>query len=345
MINLSTKRVLVTGHTGFKGRWLCLMLAELGAEVFGVSKDEHFSEIEHVPHNLDDYHSKQMDLNNFEEFKEYIHLVKPDYVFHLAAQSLVNRGYEFPSETFEINLLSAIKICLLAEELPYIQRVVVATTDKCYQNNESGVPFKESDTLGGNDPYSASKAALELALLGLRQSKVITKTISVRAGNVIGGGDWNRDRLVPDLIRNLVTKTPTIIRSPESTRPWQHVLDVLWGYVLCLDKNLTADNWAFNFGPPVTSPQVTVLQIAHFFADALNLEVKVDASNMKMEAKYLSLDSSLAKRTLKWEPTYDGEGIFRETMNWYEKVLLQSVDPGKESSRVIRQYLQIRLES
>ena len=345
MIDLSRKRVLVTGHTGFKGRWLCLMLAELGAEVFGVSKDEHFSEIELVPHNLDDFHSKHMDLNNFEEFKQYIQVVKPDYIFHLAAQSLVNRSYEFPGETFEINFLSAIRICLLAEELPYIQRIVVATTDKCYKNNESGVPFKETDTLGGKDPYSASKAALELALLGLRQSKVVTKTVSVRAGNVIGGGDWNHDRLVPDLIRNLITKTPTIIRSPDSTRPWQYVLDVLWGYVLCLDNNLTANNWAFNFGPAVTAPQINVLQIAHFFADTLNLEVKVNASNMEMEAKFLSLDSSLAKRTLKWVPTYDSEDIFRQTMNWYDKVLLQSVDPGEESSRVISKYLQIRLDS
>jgi CDP-glucose 4,6-dehydratase len=285
-----------------------------------------------------------MDVNNFEEFKNYIQGIKPDYIFHFAAQSLVNKGYEFPGETFETNFLSAIKICLLAEELPYIQRVIIATTDKCYQNNESGIPFKESDALGGKDPYSASKAALELALLGLRQSKVITKTVSVRAGNVIGGGDWNHDRLVPDLISNLITKTPTTIRYPDSTRPWQYVLDVLWGYVLCLDNNLTAENWSFNFGPAVSAPQITVLQIASIFADALNLEVKVDATNIKLEAKILSLDSSLARRTLKWEPTYNGEGIFHQTMNWYEKVLLQEVDPGKESSRVISQYLQKRLD-
>ena len=270
------KTVLVTGHTGFKGSWLCLWLKKLGAEVIGIGLDpiseKTFFSINKINEIIVD---KRFDIRDLEKLKEVVENYKPDFVFHLAAQAIVRKSYINPVKTWSTNLIGTIN---LLESLRYLKKkcsCVLITSDKCYANKEWIWGYRESDQLGGSDPYSASKAAAELAIKSYYDSfykdkDSLVRITSARAGNVIGGGDWSEDRIVPDCIRAWSNSGTVKLRSPKSTRPWQHVLEPLSGYltlasILYNDQSLNGQS--FNFGPAVTESH-SVLELVEKMGDS-----------------------------------------------------------------------------
>lgn len=255
------KRVLITGHTGFKGSWLSLWFKNLGANVMGISKNvptkpSHFELI-----NLENkIKNKFVDITNLKELKKIFINFKPDYVFHLAAQSLVKKSYKEPLLTYNSNTIGTLNIMECLKELKNNCIAVIITSDKSYKNLEIKRGYKEDDVLGGFDPYSSSKASAELIIQTYYKSYLAKKKnirIGIaRAGNVIGGGDWSEDRLIPDCMKSWAQNKKVLIRSPNSTRPWQHVLDALYGYItlsIYLKKNSKLNGQAFNFGPSLNS--------------------------------------------------------------------------------------------
>jgi CDP-glucose 4,6-dehydratase len=315
------RRVLVTGHTGFKGSWLCLWLSRLGAEVSGLSdcvptEPSHFSALGLA---VDD---RRSDINDAGVVARAMDAAKPDIVFHLAAQSLVRRAYADPLGTYRTNVVGTLNV-LEAARRSNVGACVVATTDKVYRNDESGRRYVESDELGGSDPYSASKSCVELAVRSYRESflrggEMLVAT--VRAGNVVGGGDWAEDRLVPDLMRAAFGGAPVAIRNPESTRPWQHVIDVLAGYLLLGGRLLNreaafADAW--NIGP-LDAAHVSVRAIiAAIRSQIPELQVEFEQETAgRHESGLLQLDSSKAMGELGWRPRWEGEMLDR-TVDWY----------------------------
>jgi CDP-glucose 4,6-dehydratase len=250
------KRVVVTGHTGFKGGWLCAWLEDLGARTFGISlppaTEPSLCTLSHIEQRIETIHA---DIRDARALQAAITRFAPEIVFHLAAQSLVRRAYREPIETFATNVMGTVNLLDAVRETPSVRAVVVVTSDKCYVNIDSALPYHETDSLAGAEPYSASKACAEIATAAWRQSYFSDgrhAIASARAGNVIGGGDWALDRLIPDCIAALVAGRPIEIRNPHSTRPWQHVLEPLSGYLI-LAQRLFNDGAAFarawNFGP------------------------------------------------------------------------------------------------
>jgi len=299
----SGKKVLITGHTGFKGSWLMLWLLEQGAEVYGYSLEPK------KDLNLFNNLLKELSFNNFnhfigdicelKDFKSYIFQTKPDIIFHLAAQSLVRKSYEEPINTWQTNLIGSLNLLQCLRELDSNCSVVLVTTDKVYKNNEWIFGYRENDQLGGFDPYSASKAALEIAVSSWRNSFCKShsdnnsniKIATARAGNVIGGGDWAEDRIIPDIMRSLSNNKILEIRNPLSTRPWQHVLEPLWGYMELARKLYMNEKGfceAFNFGPliesnkkviaainemPEAKPSIPSIQLIAFIIPAIQIVV------------------------------------------------------------------------
>jgi CDP-glucose 4,6-dehydratase len=301
----SGRRVLITGHNGFKGSWLVAQLNFLGAEVYGIS----LKALENSPflqfHLDGDHVSYVEDIRNFSSLNEIILDINPEIVFHLAAQSLVLDSYDRPRETFEINVQGTANLldsilgtsCL---------GVVVATTDKVYRNENFGLEFKESDELWGHDPYSLSKTGTELVVTAWRNlnTRNECKLVSVRAGNVFGPGDRAQHRLIPDLVRGMFTGEEIQIRSPESVRPWQFVLDPLLGYLLVGSKILRAHSLenAYNFGPDPDS-FITVREFVLMFSKLRSIKFKYVQTNSILESKVLKLNSDLAKTDLNWKST------------------------------------------
>ena len=328
------RRVLITGHTGFKGSWLALWLRELGADLSGISLTP-----ENTPNHwdllgisLDDY---RIDINNAGAVREAVRVAKPDIVFHLAAQSIVRRSYKHPLETWSTNVMGTAHVLDALRDLDTVKAVVVVTTDKCYENREWDWGYRETDRLGGYEPYSASKAAVELVAASFRRSFLMAPgapaLATARAGNVIGGGDWSEDRLVPDLVRAANNGSPLEIRSPYSTRPWQHVLDSLSGY-LALGSRLLADGQsraqAWNFGPEVDGNRTveSVLNGLQVYWPEMNWEISTGTH--PHEAKLLYLDSSKAKTHLGWHPVWSFEQTLAFTAQWYRHF----ADTGKALS-------------
>ena len=334
---------LVTGHTGFKGSWLSIYLSFLGAEVHGFALDPESDPNLFRLAAVDEFLStdSRSDINDFETFQNCIEEIRPRVVFHLAAQSLVEEGYENPTETWATNVLGTVKVleaCRLSES---VEAVVVVTTDKVYKPvyYESG--FVESDRLGGIDPYSASKSATELVVSSYQKSfpvNALSKKLNystVRAGNVIGGGDWSPNRLLPDCVRAVISGTPIELRNPHHIRPWQHVLDPLSGYISLADKMCQtkgsefASSW--NFGPNQTSI-VTVREIVSMFCKTWNSEIEIldDSQTSKyLETEILKLDSSKATQFLNWKPKWDLEKSVSMTIDWYK-----ALEAGEEMSTV-----------
>jgi CDP-glucose 4,6-dehydratase len=326
------KRIVVTGHTGFKGSWLTLWLQSMGADVLGVSLPQT-PETSHLSVLDLKLKSLELDIRNLSDLRKPLEAYQPDLIFHLAGQSIVSKGYANPLDTWTTNVIGTANLLELARSLDNLQGVVVATSDKVYLNDERGRPFSESDTLGGKDPYSASKAATEFVTMSFRESylqdqqKIIS---SVRAGNVIGGGDWARDRLIPDFFRAKSAAKKLIIRNPHAIRPWQHVLDCLSGYLCVGEQILSGENGigkAWNFGPSSSE-----------FATVLDVVGKLGLSNLSVvernqqdypEAGHLVLDSSMAKTELNWLPTYSLEEAIKITREWYDNFL----DKGEVLSR------------
>lgn len=316
------KKVLVTGHTGFKGSWLALWLESLGAEVFGLSL-----EIPTDPAHWDllklNCNDMRCDIRNYAKLLSALREIQPEIIFHLAAQSLVRRSYKNPLETWEINVIGTANLLQASRNIPTVKAIVVATSDKCYENREWEWGYREVDPLGGYDPYSSSKAATEILVMSYRRSYLLEGAplvATARAGNVIGGGDWSEDRLIPDIIRSYSSSRDIIVREPRATRPWQHVLEPLAGYLL-LGKHLLegdssfADAW--NFGPGQDanrSVSEVVLEVQKYLPVSI-----CSASDQKKlhEANFLYLDSAKANQRLKWKPVWHFEKTIEKTIEWY----------------------------
>jgi CDP-glucose 4,6-dehydratase len=324
------RRVLVTGDTGFKGSWLALWLRELGAEVHGLALPPlpgptHYAALrlgERIRH-------RDGDIREEGVVREAFGAAKPEVVFHLAAQAIVRESYDDPKGTFDTNVGGTVNVLEAARGCPSLRAIVVVTSDKCYENREWEFAYRENDPLGGRDPYAASKAAAELAVGAYRASFFLAGgrqvgAASARAGNVIGGGDWAKDRLLPDCVRALTAGKAVLIRNPKSIRPWQHVLEPLAGY-LQLGQRLLDDparfSAAFNFGPmgPDTLP---VLELAEMFLAGWGggkLDVAQGSEGQPYEATLLRLSSKKAASTLGFRPLLEAREAVRWTVEWYRR--------------------------
>ena len=326
------KKVLVTGHTGFKGSWLSIWLRELGADLVGYALDPYTEEDNFVLSGISDkIEDIRGDIRDRDKLKYVFDTYKPEIVFHLAAQPLVRLSYDIPVETYEVNLMGTINIMECIRKSENTSTGIMVTTDKCYENKEQIWGYRENESLGGYDPYSSSKGATEIAINSWRQSyfnpekyKEHKKAIaSVRAGNVIGGGDWAKDRIIPDCIKALEKEEMINIRSPKSIRPWEHVLEPLSGYLLLGQKLLEEPmkfSEAWNFGPTQDSI-VSVWEIAEKLLKYYGSGKLKDASNPNdlHEAKLLALDISKAKFLLGWTPTLNIDETMKMTADWYNK--------------------------
>jgi len=325
------KKVFVTGHTGFKGAWLTAILHGFGAIVKGYAlAPEHQEGLFNLLRPLDTCESVIADIRNKEKLEKEMLSFKPDFIFHLAAQPLVRRSYAIPAETFEVNVAGTANLLEAITRLPGKCSVVVVTTDKVYENKEMDILYKESDRLGGYDPYSASKACTELVISSFRNSFFNPadfphhkKTIaSARAGNVIGGGDWSEDRLVPDIVRSLQRHQTINVRNPGAVRPWQHVLEPLTGYLILgalLEMN-AAPSAAYNFGP-LPGDHLSVRQLVSMLIEQWGEGDWKDISGKDQphEAQLLQLDIALALKELQWAPKLAAADAVRWTLEWYKQ--------------------------
>ena len=320
------KRVFLTGHTGFKGGWLTLWLTEMGAEVHGYSLSPPTEPNLFTVANLQARvaSSTIADIRDADSLTRAMQAARPDVVFHLAAQPLVRYSYVTPVETYSVNVMGTVNLLEAVRQTGSAKAVVNVTTDKCYENREWVWPYRENESLGGFDPYSSSKACSELVAAAYRRSFLEPSGIhlaSARAGNVIGGGDWAADRLLPDFLRALDAGQTLVIRSPLATRPWQHVLEPLSGYLVLAEKLVTegrdfAEAW--NFGPD----DVDVRPV-QWIIETLRMQVpgaswKCDASPQPHEANTLKLDSSKAKARLGWRPRWDLQTALGMTLDWHQ---------------------------
>jgi CDP-glucose 4,6-dehydratase len=325
------RRVLVTGHTGFKGGWLALWLASLGARVRGVALDPptqpSFFEDAKVAEVVDDVRA---DIRDPVATRNAVRSFDPEVVFHLAAQSIVKEGYRAPVDTYATNVVGTASVLDACRECPGVRAIVVVTTDKCYENREWDRAYVEGDALGGRDPYSNSKACAELVTDAFRRSffsgkRPMVGVASARAGNVIGGGDWAADRLIPDIVRAAAAGEETLIRNPRATRPWQHVIEPLHGYLLLaqmLLRDPAAFSEAWNFGPEPAGDRPVrevVDKIAALWPG--KVRVRADPSPHPHEAQKLMLDSSKAHERLGWRPRLGLDDALRLTMEWYAAAL------------------------
>jgi len=334
------RKVLVTGHTGFKGSWLCLWLRMLGAEPVGLALPP-----ETQPSHWDllglDMRSEYVDIRDRVKVREIVEDSQAEIVFHLAAQPLVRRSYREPIETWDVNVTGTVNVLDACRNSSAVKAIVSVTTDKCYENNEWVWGYRETDRLGGHDPYSASKAAAEIAAASYRLSfldKGNQLLATARAGNVIGGGDWSEDRLIPDLVRAVKSGQTLEIRSPAATRPWQHVLECLSGYLMLGEALLSGERKAaeaWNFGPEKEGnrPVEQVLQAVK--AQWAAVEWHRSASPQPHEANLLYLDSSKARELLRWRPVLSFEETVEMTASWYQEFI---ENEAVSSIRQLEQY-------
>lgn len=332
-------RILVTGHTGFKGSWLSLMLSELGHEVSGLSLQpelqSHF-EISKVREAINQ--DIRGDIRDSKSIVTALEKTKPEFIFHLAAQPLVKEGYRNPRYTYEVNVNGTLNVLEAAEKSPNIKGILVITTDKVYSNNSNiKKAFTEEDRLGFSDPYSTSKAMADL----LTQSWMKTSQTQIgiaRAGNVIGGGDFGEDRLIPDLIRDTQTRRKTQIRYPKAVRPWQYVLDCLHGYVLQMQSILKGESSVLNFGPD-HGEYFEVEQVASGISRRIEgCSWEKDLKEHPHESSFLTLDSRRAKELLNWRNKYQFEEALDRTSDWY-RLFLEGADIAEFSREQVSEYL------
>jgi CDP-glucose 4,6-dehydratase len=339
--------VLVTGHTGFKGSWLCLLLNALGAKVTGVAlpppSEPSLYALLGIEQRLSVSH--MLDVRDAEALRALIAKMQPDIVFHMAAQPLVLQAYADPVETFSTNIMGTVHVLDALRALKKPVAAVMVTSDKCYKNQESATPYVESDPLGGSDPYTASKACAEIVSQAYASAFFSAGDVAVataRAGNVLGGGDFGANRLVPDLYRVVSRGMPLKLRYPDAVRPWQYVLDVLWGYLtlgaaLAQKKHAVAD--AYNFAPPDTTPvsvREIVARVSAIWGRAV--EVGMEAP-LHHETNVLRIDASKAGRILGWESLMDTDAMLTATAQWYERMLDGDADLWEFTQRQLNDYL------
>jgi len=340
------RKVFVTGHTGFKGSWLTKILSMAGAEVLGYSLDDRVEPNHYDLMKMNEaITSLSGDIRNFEHLNGVVAEFQPELIFHLAAQPLVRRSYREPIDTFATNFMGTVHLLEAARTSSSVRSLVYVSTDKCYENNEHIWGYREVDELGGSDPYSASKGASEIAVSSYMKSFFDSNQeigiASARAGNVIGGGDWGIDRIVPDCIRAIESNKSVTIRNPDSTRPWQHVLEPLSGYLLLAQKLFEQPKkWdgAWNFGPS-TLDVLSVSQLAERIIDKLGtgeIIINDDFSVMK-EAVLLQLNCDKANRILGWYPRWDVHKTIIETSLWYAEYLSHN-DVNKVTEKQIQDY-------
>lgn len=320
------KRVFVTGHTGFKGGWLSLWLQSLGAEVYGYALSPittpNFFNVAKVSESLAE--STISDIRDASTLEKAILSAQPDVVFHLAAQPLVRYSYAEPVETYSTNVMGTVNLLEAVRKTSSVRAVVNVTTDKCYENKETLRPYTEDDAMGGYDPYSSSKGCSELVTAAYRRSFLADAGISVataRAGNVIGGGDWSEDRLIPDFLRAIDKNQLLVIRSPNAIRPWQHVLEPLAGYLLLAERLYTqgerfAQGW--NFGPSDEDAKSVAWIVDKLVASIPNATWKIDEQPQLHEANYLKLDSNKARLQLGWQPRWSLENALEKIVDWHQ---------------------------
>jgi CDP-glucose 4,6-dehydratase len=342
------RRVFITGHTGFKGSWLSYWLTQLGAEVTGYALDPPTDPSLFETLDLGALvHHVVADVRDFRRLSAELMAARPDVVFHLAAQPLVRYSYQEPRETFETNVMGTVNVLEAVRATPDVRVAILVTSDKCYENREWDWPYREKDRLGGHDPYASSKACAELVASSyarslLKESPV--RVATVRAGNVIGGGDWARDRLVPDIVSALANGETPRIRNPGSIRPWQHVLEPLSGYLRLAERLFEqrldfGESW--NFGP-----NTDAVQSVSSVADAICAAWGEGASWTREErpqpheAGILTLDSSKARARLAWRPRLEYPDTVRWTVEWY-KAYAGSADMATQTRRQLRCYQEL----
>lgn len=346
------KKVLITGHTGFKGSWLTLWLKELGAEITGYAlkadTDPSLFEILNLKNKINHI---EADIRDIETLENTLRVFKPDIIFHLAAQPLVRYSYKNPRYTYETNVMGTVNLLEAAKNYPSAKVILNVTSDKCYHNNETHTAYKETDSMGGNDPYSSSKGAAEIVTLAYRNSFFNqaeygkthnTAIATARAGNVIGGGDWSEDRLIPDCIRALIKNDIITLRNPNSIRPWQHVLEPLSGYLwlgalMWNDGTSYSEGW--NFGPDnenALTVEEVVKKILELFQSG---NYKVDNGTSLHEARLLTLDITKAISMLNWRPVFNNDQSIKETTEWYKHFYENNADIQEFTLDQINNYI------
>jgi CDP-glucose 4,6-dehydratase len=339
------KKILVTGATGFKGAWLSQWLLKLGSKVYGIGYNPNQNKNFFYKLNLHKkINVKLFDIRDYQKLKKTIKSIKPSIIFHLAAQPLIYESYKKPLLTFDINFRGTLNLIDIAKDIKSVKSIIIVTSDKCYESNNSSVGFKEEDLLGGIDPYSASKSSTELMVRAYRESffkeKKIVGLSTGRAGNVIGGGDWSTNRLIPDCIRSLLVKKVINIRNPNFNRPWQHVLEPLKGYLILAKKqylNPKKYSGAWNFGTTpnsLTNVKSIVKYIIEFWGTG-NFKVQ---KNKLYEQENLQLNINKAKKYLNWYPTHKIKKSVQITTEWYFRVLKLKERPEIVTLDQIEQY-------
>jgi len=338
--------VFLTGHTGFKGSWLSLWLESLGATVKGYAlapaTQPSLFEVARVAEKID---SEIGDIRDFEQLKKSMMNFNPDVLIHMAAQPLVRLSYKEPIETYDTNVMGTVKVLEAARSCPNLKAIVSVTTDKCYENREWVWGYRENEPMGGYDPYSSSKGCAELVTSAYRRSFMQEQGIglaSARAGNVIGGGDWSDDRLIPDILKAFEKSEPVIIRNPKSTRPWQHVLEPLSGYLVLAQRlyeqpEVFAEGW--NFGPHEedAKPVDWILdRMVDQWGEGASWEL--DQDNHPHEAGFLKLDISKAKNMLQWKPVWHLDLTLEKIVQWH-KAWLNNEDMQSECLKEIELYM------
>ena len=320
------RRVFLTGHTGFKGGWLALWLADMGAEVCGYAlappTEPNFFSATRLPAHLAQH--TQVDIRDAAALTTAVQQSQAEIIFHLAAQPLVRHSYAEPVETYNTNVMGTVNLLETVRKVPTVRAIVNITTDKCYENREWVWSYRENEALGGYDPYSSSKACAELVTAAYRNSFLQAMDVqlaSARAGNVIGGGDWANDRLIPDFFRAMDTKQTVTIRSPQAIRPWQHVLEPLSGYLMLAEKLYEKGKsfaGAWNFGPDEADARSVQWIMETLCQQIPDMDWQCDTQTQPHEAHTLRLDSAKAKTKLHWRPRWNLETALNHTLNWHQ---------------------------
>jgi CDP-glucose 4,6-dehydratase len=345
------RKVLITGHTGFKGSWLCLLLNKLGAAVYGYALDPPTVPSLFIEARIGELMTSHIgDIRDYRRLSEIVQQVQPEIIIHMAAQALVMESYLYPRETYEINVMGTVNLLDAVRHKSSVRAILNVTTDKCYENKEWHWGYRENEPMGGYDPYSNSKGCSELVTSSYRYSYFNqgdykshgVALASARAGNVIGGGDWAKDRLIPDFFRAIVKGEKMKIRSPYSIRPWQHVLEPLTGYLTLCEKLFSEGPFfaqAWNFGPDDNDAQnveYIIKTICDLWGEGASYEI--DINPQLHEANYLRLDCSKAKAELGWTPKWDIETSINHIVDW-NKAWLRKEDVRSVCEKQIEEYL------